>query len=64
MSIEDWLVRQYTNLVEIGRQNHTPPLTHISVLAGRAWEDAIVESWLDRLVGTACTLIYPWSVFT
>ena len=46
-----WLVRQYTSLVEIGKQNHTPPLKRSSALAGRVWEDAIVESWLDRLAG-------------
>lgn len=46
-----WLVRPYASLVEIGRQDHTPPLKRISMMAGRAWEDAIVESWLDRLAG-------------
>lgn len=46
-----WLVRPYASLVEIGRQDHTPPLKQISMLTGRAWEDAIVESWLDRLTG-------------
>lgn len=47
--------------IETGRQGHTPPLKCISVLAGKAWADAIAESWLDRLAGdnmhTHCSLV-------